>query len=418
LMLNELTVQYGNSLEHGGAIYNEGGYVRLTNVSLLHNSASGYGGAYATTPGAEPPSPLLSPDHLLAAGPTLDCSVCFLQYNSAGSSGGAIFSYRGLLMMDDAYFEENTADAGGAIFMEGGNMTVIDNAAFINNSAAFSNGGAVYIIQDVGSASIQRSDFQGNVAAAYGGALYANSGTINVSDSSFRHNEATYDGGALAIPNGVSLVLGQVEIDHNSSVSGSGGGISLLGNLDATNVTISRNLSYGKGAGLYTNGSGLTRVSLAFSTIAFNLDEDLDNNGDGIWAESGDVSLEATILAYNGAASVDGHNCGGGSGSIITDGFNIETGKTCNLDYSSTDLIYTDPRLGSLGQHGSLNGTQTYNLLFDSPAIDFFEGSLCPSVDQRNFDRPRYGGGESMLCDVGAYETDRPMLFLPVVIRP
>ena len=57
LVLNDLTLQYGSSMENGGAIYNEDGYVELNNVSLLHNYASRYGGAYATTPDTGPASP-------------------------------------------------------------------------------------------------------------------------------------------------------------------------------------------------------------------------------------------------------------------------------------------------------------------------------------------------------------------------
>ena len=79
-------------------------------------------------------------------------------------------------------------------------------------------------------------------------------------------------------------------------------------------------------------------VSLVFSTIAFNTDEDLVNDGDGIWTETGDVVLEASILAYNGLDSIDGHNCGTNTGYFESNGYNIETGKTCNLDYSGDDL--------------------------------------------------------------------------------
>jgi CSLREA domain-containing protein len=417
LTLNDLTLRYGSSLEHGGAIYNENGYVELNSVSLLHNSALRYGGAYATTPDTEPPSPPRSPDQPEAAGPVLVCSECYFQYNTAGQVGGAIFGFEGMVTLDEAYFEENTAQSGGAMLMDHGQTTTIEDSSFINNSATLGHGGALFITGNYNPATIQRSDFQGNIANTFGGAIYNSSGTINITDSAFRHNEANDDGGAILIPNDTSLTLDRVEIDRNSSVSGHGGGISLLGNLNATNVTISRNLSHDAGAGLYTNGAGMSTVSLAFSTIAFNIDENLDNAGDGIWAESGDVSLEATILVYNGALIPDGNNCGG-AGYFDSDGYNIETGKTCNLDYSSTDLIYADPRLGSLGYHGSLNVTQVYNLLFDSPAIDFYEGSSCPALDQRNFTRPRDGGSGSAECDSGAFETDRPMLFLPLVIRP
>ena len=344
--------------------------------------------------------------------------MCYFQYNSADQVGGAIFGFEGMVTLQEGYFEENTAQSGGAILLDHAQTTTIKDSSFINNSATFGHGGAMFITGNYNPVTVQMSDFEGNIANTFGGAIYNSSGTINISDSAFRHNEANDDGGAItSIPNDSSLVLDRVVIDRNSAVTGTGGGILLGGNLDATNVTISRNLSHDAGAGLYTNGGELASVSLSFSTIAYNIDEDLDNGGDGIWAESGDVTLEATILAYNGALTVDGSNCGG-AGYFDSNGYNIENGKTCNLDYSSTDLIYTDPRLGSLGYHGSLNETQTYKLLFDSPAIDFYEGSSCPSLDQRGFSRPRDGGSGSAECDSGAYEADQPVIFLPLITRP
>jgi len=415
LILNDLTLQYGSTPEHGGAIFNESGYVRLTNVALLHNYAPGYGGAYATPPNSSTGAPEPAPDTLLAAGPVLDCMVCYFQYNEAYWGGGAIFSYRGTLMMDDAYFEENSAGVGGAILLDDGQSTGISYASFINNSATY-NGGAMLADQITTSVSIGGSSFLGNIAGTTGGAIYGQRGMINISDSAFRQNEAAQGGGALFTTSDADLLLEQVEITGNSSLD-VGGGILLYGNLDATNLTLAGNSSHERGAGLYKDGDEKTAF-LSFSTIAFNLDEDEVNDGDGIWAGNGDIQLEATILAFNGPESVDGHNCGGNTGSFRTYGYNIETGKTCNLDYTEDDLIYTDPRLGSLGDHSSLNRTQVYNLLFDSPAIDFYGGSECPGIDQRGFTRPRDGGSGSVECDSGAYEANAPTIFLPLVIRP
>ena len=249
LILNDLTLQYGSSMEHGGAIYNEGGYVRLTNVALLHNFAPGNGGAYATPPNPGTGAPERSPDHLIAAGPSLDCMVCYFQYNTAGWDGGAIFSYRGTLMMDDAYFEENSADSGGAILLEDGLTTVITSASFINNDATTFFGGAMLIDQDMSVVTIDAVEFEGNSAGSSGGAIYVQRGTINISDSAFRVNHADQGGGAIfTTPDGY-LYLDQVEVTGNSS-SDVGGGILLHGNLNATNLTLSSNSSVATGCRL------------------------------------------------------------------------------------------------------------------------------------------------------------------------
>jgi CSLREA domain-containing protein len=414
LILNDLTVQYGNSMEHGGAIYSEGGYVRLDNVALLHNYAPGYGGAYATPPSSGG-APKLAPDALLSGGPVLDCMVCYFLYNTAGWDGGAIFSYRGILMMDDAYFEDNTADAGGALLLDSGQSTSFAYSTFINNTATDYFGGAMVLNQAVNPVSIESSVFTGNTAGNGGGAIYGQYGTINIADSAFRLNEATQGGGGIFITSDAGLNLDQVEITHNTS-GDVGGGILLYGNLNATNLTLALNSSAQRGAGLFSGGDETT-VSLAFSTIAFNTDEDLVNDGDGIWTEIDGVSLEASIIAYNGAASVDGHNCDTTSGYFSTQGYNIETGNTCGLDDTEDDLIHTNPHLGSLANHASINETQVFNLLFNNPAIDFYAGYECPVLDGRGFSRPRDGGSGSAECDSGAYEADQPVLFLPLIKR-
>ena len=396
LSLNNLTLQHGQAAEDGGAILNEKTVI-LQNVSLLSNQALRNGGAYATL-ATTTLAPRLGPDDSLSP-PTkpisFSCTQCYIQYNTANGSGGGIYSDNANLALTDVYMESNVADEddadggdGGAIYNRDNGDRNIDDCQFINNATKNGSGGAIY--NDLG-------------------------GYLYITDSYFRENTAKMFGGALFNGLGAHYELERVEISNNSatetSSGGSGGGIFNLGSLETMNVTIAGNHSANKGAGIYTNAN-LDVVSLAFSTIANNEDGDLGGPGDGIFAESGLVYAHGLIVAWNGSSTGDGNNC---VGTIITQNDNLESGATCA--FTGSDLIKTDPRLGPFGVHNTNNLTQTFSLLFDSQAIDVNDGSGCPSVDQRNFTRPRVGS-HSLFCDAGAYETDRPMLFLPLVIRP
>jgi hypothetical protein len=69
------------------------------------------------------------------------------------------------------------------------------------------------------------------------------------------------------------------------------------------------------------------------------------------------------------------------------------TGSTC------TNLITTDPRLGTLRNYGG--STLTIPLLPGSSAINAGNDAVCPSTDQRGVTRP-----QSTHCDIGAFEVE------------
>jgi len=81
------------------------------------------------------------------------------------------------------------------------------------------------------------------------------------------------------------------------------------------------------------------------------------------------------------------------SNSVVQGG--CPTGSTC------TNILSTDPNLGTLGDHGGF--TQTIPLLPGSSAINAGNDATCATTDQRGITRPQ---GEH--CDIGAYESDFP----------
>ena len=111
--------------------------------------------------------------------------------------------------------------------------------------------------------------------------------------------------------------------------------------------------------------------------------------------------LQNTIVAYNGST-----NC---AGTITSNGHNLEYGDTCKLT-ASGDITDTNPLLGPLSYE---SGTWIHPLLEGSPAID--QGVCLPgvtTVDQRGVTRP-----QGATCDIGAYEREYQLVYLPLVLK-
>jgi CSLREA domain-containing protein len=384
LTLLDLAVQYGNSSGDGGGILTEGGDVILESVSLLHNSANGYGGAYAT----------LSTITFTPPGPRLSCNVCYIQYNTASGAGlagggGGVYNHGGRFSLTNAYFEENTIGlgGGGAIFSDSAQSSGVTYTTFLTNHAPQGYGGAV---------------------------LSSGNGSLSIFDSIFQENTAKYQGGAIANDYNTNLQLSQVEMTGNSVTTWGGGGLINYGFAAIINSTIYDNHAVTGGGGIL----GFTgSTSLSFSTVAFNSDTTDGATGDGLALNPGGIFvLTANIIAWNGESAGSGNNC---SGAFTSYGYNIETGNTCSL--GSADLIDTNPMLDVFGQHGSINGSRSYSLFPSSPARDFYTiDTGCPGRDQRGVSRPLGFGPEPHYCDAGAFEFDPAVYgqYMPLVIRP
>jgi hypothetical protein len=171
-----------------------------------------------------------------------------------------------------------------------------------------------------------------------------------------------------------------------SESAGFGGGLMVdLQAADLNNVTITNNRGNGAGGIHHFTGGGPFRIFLTLnnSIVAGNL------NTDGQPADCNSVS--------------------GGSGDIISEGYNLVGAGTGCPSGGTGDLTTSDPKLGALADNGG--PTKTHELLTDSPAIDAGPptsgDTICPppSTDQRGVNRPQDGNGDSISrCDIGSFE--------------
>lgn len=124
--------------------------------------------------------------------------------NVAENRGGAIFLYNGHINVDNCTFVNNSATDAGAIWAF--DNVDISGSEFTDNSAS-ENGGAIYFTKYCTESSVTDSKFTGNTAAS-GNAMYNNKGTLAFSNN-------TIDAGANIVNNGTitSSVVAVVTAD-------------------------------------------------------------------------------------------------------------------------------------------------------------------------------------------------------------
>ena len=117
-------------------------------------------------------------------------NINFINGYYDGDGGGAIYWEGDNGYLFNCTFMNNSADDGGAVFVDNAYNLTIVNSKFIKNNAT--NGGAVYWLKGYGS--ITGSSFDMNSADEDGGAVYFRSNYGVINDSNFTNNRAHYNG--------------------------------------------------------------------------------------------------------------------------------------------------------------------------------------------------------------------------------
>jgi hypothetical protein len=330
------------------------------------------------------------------------------------SGGGAIYNNGGLVTVVNCTFSNNIAVGagnggyayGGAICNNGGVLTV-SGSTFVNNSIAGGTGGTGS--QGIGQYAPGAQGGPGGYGL--GGALCnLNGGTVAITNCTFCGNQAIggsggtggrgYDGYQYQYICGyhccgtfcssqcpdycTGTVFGGPGGQSGNGGTGYGGSIyNNQGNLTIVNTTFANGSANGGGAGLPGQagnyGSGNLGPGLSGGGVGGNL-------GQGI----GQFVLKNCILA-NPAA---GGNYWGGT---ITDaGNNLSSDATIAFAAISS-FTNANPNLDSLANNGGT--TMTMALLPASPAVRAGDADSAPATDQRG--QPR----KALQIDIGAYET-------------
>lgn len=265
------TVKGGNG-EKGGAFYvSPSATLNLYNVAINNNKVSDAGGAVYNRG-------------------KLNIEGCVFAENTANSVGGAIYVQEEAksLQISCTRICENTAVNGGAIYQNANdnNITSVITGCFIDGNTASTSGGAIYL--KTGEISMTGCSLIGNTAAASGGAVYnlsamsmtdcvvgnskvtdgvggaiyhyASGKTATLTNTVLSGSSAGYGGGVYVKEGKLSVSGGK--ITGNTATSGTGGGIRSFegGSVTLSGCTVSNNTSADVGGGLYITNGGSTSV--------------------------------------------------------------------------------------------------------------------------------------------------------------
>lgn len=419
----DLTINGGGVQISGQNLYvvfNLGGVVVNLSNLIVANGKGNFGGG------------------IIMSGTTLTLNNVWVSGNHA-HSGSGIYQPSGTLYAFNSRFLGNIAEAngyGGAIGQSGGSA-IISNTLFSGNTGG--SGSAVTSLS-VSGLQVTDSVFDGNFANLWGGAIYLQDQTVqaSIAGSSFTNNHALtstvgFGGGAIWLSGGV-LTLANSTFTTNTSESRAGALGVFGGQVTLTNVTVSGNTAKNSGGGLYVQTdnpfSSPLMLDINNVTITGNTaDSDNNNTGDGggIFALSGTVNIQNSILAGNfdtpnntGAGTVH-PDC---SGIFALPHYNLigrNGGCVGFVNGSNGNLVGTagsplNALLAPLANNGG--STLTHALLSGSPAVNAANplapgsgGLACAAADQRGVMRPL-----GSLCDMGAFEAGT-RVFLPLVRR-
>lgn len=289
------------------------------------NAAGKSGGAIVAQSGAK----------LTIQQPEDSTAVSTFQGNHAVAGGGAIYTGKATVTISDAAFSGNYSESGigGAIWTNNANdkVTIQENTVFEENTATA--GGAIYMT--LGTVKIDGAEFNKNTASTNGGAICLGeeievetsvtdeetgettttttteykSATLTATNCDFSENTAATHGGAVnIIAESTATVTGST-FTKNVATAGNGGAIYTSSKIiaEGENGLIVEDCTFGKsGDTSYANKA--TSVTESKTT----------NNGYGgaIYITAGNAKIVDTSFLYNKA--YNGGAIGAGVANIIT----------------------------------------------------------------------------------------------------
>lgn len=275
-----------------------------------------------------------------------------------------------------------------------GNL-VAENVIFTNSSSAKSGsyGGAIYYVGSYRSACLINCTFTNN-HADYGGAIYLNGGTLEISDCSFVNNTALYCGGAIAAScsNEKSrITLKRSQFINDRSLNDAGGAIYVKSaTFSAHDISISScDATFGGALTLLSSKNDLTNV------FAYNNSAKYD--GGAIYQIYGTITLENSCFSSNhakngGALFIDNSTASVGNVSFMNNSAQLLAGafySLVNPDIEIRNVTYsnnTAAEYDDLFKQENLsltflrNNYTIYNLTLTDDDLDSFYMSSVTSV--------------------------------------
>lgn len=308
LVVNNVVSGAGAS---GGAIFNDGGTLRVLSSRLITNRATRAGGAIEAN-----------------AGSTL-VSRSLLRGNVTGPSpgnGGALrLTGDGTVRVLGSRVIGNVAAAeGGGLWNSATGEMLVQASALVGNRALGASsdqgGGALY--NDGGAMRVDRSRLQNNVASGAsgsGGAILNNDGRLFVIASTLTGNVSRRAGGGIEAASGATLIARSILARNRTGGSPGNGGALHLGGAGSARILASQvlaNSASAEGGGLWNSSSGTMVIDVSRVTGNSAQGPASDQGGGGIYNDGGDLRLTGSNVTGNGASGASGS----GGGILNNDG--------------------------------------------------------------------------------------------------
>lgn len=398
----------GNSagVQLGGTPLGKTGAVRSQGVALgtpTPNPGNG-GGLHITGDGGG-----VNGGYVIVTGGTVNGNLAALE-------GGGLWNFGAPseLVVDGTTLNSNVANGeaadtgGGALFNNGGIMTV-SNATMMMNTATEGSGSGGAVLSDGGTLDISLSTMSGNTSARAGGAIEVRGGaTTTLTDVTMDDNEtgpSPGNGGGMHVSGeNATTTISRSTVSNNVAANEGGG----LWNFDNSDMRVWNSTIWGNTANGAPGGGGIfnrpaSRTTTLNVTIASNSASAGPGGGVANADATADYQATNTLIGDNTAASNNDV-----SGTVGGDGYNLVEDITGATLQGTNNVTGMDAGLSMDGL--ALNGgpTQTVALGAGSPAIDAGLNSTCTSMAIGNVDQR--GIGRTADCDIGAYEvTDNPV---------
>ena len=439
-----ITVQKGNTAitetvftenrsgNAGGALYVDTGTVTITGGSFTKNKTNAaYGGAIGmntgdiTITGTAQTPVAFSDNYATGAGGAIgiagtgNVTAQYVDFNENNAdNAGAVLSDNGVLRFTDCNFTnnvsrtgdggairlytagsqlhmtrgtivDNSARAGGAVYMNGGDNVICElTGVTVTDNTASANGGAV-AIASVSTFKATGCSIENNSSGVNGGAVYIAGGSDTVvcelTDTTLRNNTASANGGAVCIAAASTFkaercTFSQNHADSRDDKKGIGGAVYVeAADVDIIDCTVSENT-----AGRYAGGLfGRTNCTVDLHDSYFYNNVATDEMGGAVCIEAGTVNVYGGIfdqnqtLRYSGGAISVGIKVGNNPALNISDSqkYSGET-NTAQLGTNNLVPVFTENYASNLGG-----------------AIFMFSGTVnVNSADMNNNKAKAYGG--------------------------
>ncbi len=335
---------YYNVVKNGGAVYMEDGSFDMSGGTIMDCSAE-KGGAVYISKGAKAKK---DPEFKMSGGTIENCSAsgdggavylengsvtisgtASILHNRSKAYGGAVCvrktatSVPSFTMSGGSLSRNTSVSGGGAVYIEGGNVTVSDGTVS-GNIVEEGNGGAIcinsgsFVMSEGGDAEINGNVAQMSAAkvGGYGGGVYVTSTSetveVDIFSGKIEGNSSSKRGGGIAVDMSAHP---SVEAEVIVGKAGSTG-------VDVPDIT--GNVTLYEGGGLYVNGTKADVVInsgriLSNRTVGYVANPDVVNEGGMVTLNGGDVESVTVTYDGNGAGAVSTGGNSSESQKIVTD---------------------------------------------------------------------------------------------------